>query len=199
MIQLQLDLRGFPFKDILKKYEPCGFFPLQGDFLQTATGRIQLQLGGATPGTEHDQVYIVGDAELDGAIEVSLVDDFALTEGDAFTILHATGAITGQFAGLADGALVGEFGDTGLRIQYSEHDISLVAVSPTVIPDLNSDNQIDRTDASLFVRGFGLTDGAAFADGAVTGDGAVIVSTLPMLFTLNTNSSAGKTAFSHLE
>ncbi|MEZ4697330.1 MAG: T9SS type A sorting domain-containing protein [Rhodothermales bacterium] len=72
-----------------------GTFPIGGDFIQTAVGVLQIELGGTADGA-YDVVAVSGDASLSGTIELSLINNFVPMVGDSFVVLTATG-IVGTF------------------------------------------------------------------------------------------------------
>ena len=75
----------------------AGIISIDGDYTQTANGVLEIQLGGTTPGTEHDQLVVTGTATMDyGTLNVTLEPDYSPQEGDEFLIIdHTTG--TGTF------------------------------------------------------------------------------------------------------
>ncbi|MFH1679451.1 MAG: right-handed parallel beta-helix repeat-containing protein [Candidatus Eisenbacteria bacterium] len=68
-----------------------GTLSFLGDFVQTATSEIEVEIGGTAPGTGHDVFAITGAAALDGALYVTLVDDFEPVEGDSFALITIGG------------------------------------------------------------------------------------------------------------
>jgi autotransporter-associated beta strand protein len=65
-----------------------------GDYTQGSSGTLEIEVGGTTAGTEYDVLNIGGTADLAGNIQIVLIDNFAPTPGDRFTILN--------YAALAD-------------------------------------------------------------------------------------------------
>jgi Tol biopolymer transport system component len=108
---------------------------------------LEIELGGLVAGSQFDQLVVAGDATLAGTLDVSLIDDFALSLGDAFEIIDITGALSGTFAGLAEGDSVGNFGGTSLRITYAGGDGNDVALFVPGLPgDFNFDGAVDAAD-----------------------------------------------------
>jgi hypothetical protein len=64
-----------------------------GDFSQTATGEIEVEIGGTTPGSEHDRLAIIGNATLGGALYVTLLPGFLPMEGDSFAVITSGGVL----------------------------------------------------------------------------------------------------------
>ena len=98
----------------------AGVMTIAGSYNQTATGRLMIELGGLTPGAEHDQLIITNLANLDGALEVALINGFSLGFNQTFDILTSGNVLTGQFTDLSDGALVGTYNGIDLFIRYTE-------------------------------------------------------------------------------
>ncbi len=65
----------------------AGSITVQGDYTQSADGILDIELGGATAGTQYDQLTVTGTATMAGTLNVSLIDGFIPQVGDSFTIL----------------------------------------------------------------------------------------------------------------
>ena len=90
-------------------------------------------------------MHVDGEASLDGALQVSLVDGFQPKIGNRFDILDF-GSSTGAFSGLAEGGLVGNFGGANLLITYlggDGNDVTLLAALPG---DFDLDGDADGFD-----------------------------------------------------
>ena len=93
-------------------------------------GVAQFDILGTTPGTQHDTVNVTGTVTLTGAT-LQLAGAYVPVAGNTFTIIANDGAdaVTGTFAGLAEGASV-TFNGVSLRITYaggSGNDVVLTA------------------------------------------------------------------------
>lgn len=77
--------------------DSAGELTLQGNYIQTAAGRLRVELGGLAPGSEHDLLDVHGTATLAGALEVALLDGWQPQTGDQMTVLTAD-QIVGQFS-----------------------------------------------------------------------------------------------------
>ena len=118
---------------------PSGILTIAGDYTQTATGTLNLEIGGLAAGTFFGQLAVAGDLNLDGtALNVNLADGFAPLTGDSFRIVDRTGAgsVNGSFAGLAEGSILG-VDDSKLHVTYSGgtgDDVVLTAINlaPTI-------------------------------------------------------------------
>jgi len=87
---------------------------------------LEIQLGGTTPGTEHDQLVVTGDATLSGILNVSLIDGFEPKLGDSFFIVNHLESGTFNFSveNLPDltGGLM-------MEIAYADPGVTLTVVS----------------------------------------------------------------------
>ncbi|MDC0935043.1 PEP-CTERM sorting domain-containing protein [Pirellulales bacterium] len=74
-----------------------GVMTINGDYTQLADGALEIEIGGLSRGDEHDALIVNGQTDLDGVLEVLLVDGFSPEAGDAFDVLDLDGA-EGGFA-----------------------------------------------------------------------------------------------------
>jgi hypothetical protein len=67
----------------------AGTITITESYVQNAAGSYTVEIGGLTPGTDHDQVNLSGTdgVTLDGTLDVSLIGGFIPTDGDSFTIM----------------------------------------------------------------------------------------------------------------
>lgn len=70
---------------------------LPGTYVQGAGATLEIEIGGASPGSQHDQLIIEGNATLDGKLRVTAIDGFSPQVGDSFTILTAA-SVVGTFS-----------------------------------------------------------------------------------------------------
>jgi fibronectin-binding autotransporter adhesin len=70
-----------------------GFSPeiihINGDYVQSPNGTLEIEVAGYTPGTGHDQLIVSGTASLSGRLEISLLSGFVPLVGTGITILTA--------------------------------------------------------------------------------------------------------------
>lgn len=77
-----------------------GQFSLNGNFVQGAGGALLIELSGATPVSQFDFFDVNGAVNLNGSVQVSLLNGFSPALNDTFRFLEFNaGARTGQFAG----------------------------------------------------------------------------------------------------
>jgi hypothetical protein len=86
-------------------------------FLGNST-MTEIELGGLGLG-QFDQLVVSGDLNLAGSLSISLIDGHTLGLNQQYLIGDVSGLLSGQFNGLSEGALVGNFGGTDLFISYS--------------------------------------------------------------------------------
>ena len=132
-------------------------------------GDLNIELAGLLPG-EFDQLRIAGDASIDGYLAIELLDGFLPSPNDEFEILDIGGTLSGQFVGLDEGDLVGNFGGENLFISYTAGDGNDISLFTTGIPgDLNGDQLIDAADVGVMFGNWGSI-GSGSADGNLNGD-----------------------------
>jgi len=71
--------------------ESPGIITVQGDYAQQSDGVLEIQLGGTTPGTGHDQLVLTGTATMTGTLNVTLIDGYTPQAGDTFFIIDHSG------------------------------------------------------------------------------------------------------------
>ncbi len=65
-----------------------GILTVMGDFPQTATGNLNIEIGGHAAGVDYDQLKITGHATLNGALNIQLINGFRPSGGDSFEIIR---------------------------------------------------------------------------------------------------------------
>lgn len=91
------------------------------------TNTLEIELAGLALG-EFDRLEILQDLDIDGLLDVTLIDGFTLGLNQQFEILDVDGTTTGQFIGLSEGDLVNTFGGIDLFISYTAGDGNDVAL-----------------------------------------------------------------------
>ena len=118
----------------------AGVMTIDGDYFKVE-GSKEIELGGLFDGdgdkalTEHDWLEVTGDAELSGTLDVKLIDGFDLDRGNVFNFLRVGGILSGQYDGLSEGDLVGNFGGQDLFITYRGGDGNDVALFTNAVPE----------------------------------------------------------------
>lgn len=73
-----------------------GTLAITGNWTQSGSGRLKIDLGGYTPGTDFDVLNVSATATLAGQVRVASINGFEPAFGDLFSILNA-GAVVGTF------------------------------------------------------------------------------------------------------
>ena len=68
-----------------------------GNYIPSSTGVLEIELGGLTPGSSHDQLAVTGNANLNGTLNISLFGGFIPAAGDSFVVLTTTGSVSDSF------------------------------------------------------------------------------------------------------
>jgi hypothetical protein len=75
-----------------------GVLTITGSYTQTATGNLHIDIGGPNSGTDYDQLLIMGNASLAGALNVSMINGYTLpdvgTQFMVMTFASSSGAFT---------------------------------------------------------------------------------------------------------
>ena len=65
-------------------FEPDGTVVVTGNYEQTATGSLEIEMSGPVPGVSHDEVVVLGNATLGGMLRVELINGFDPVALDVF-------------------------------------------------------------------------------------------------------------------
>ena len=117
------------------------------------TGSLAIELGGLAPGTEYDEVEVLGVATLGGTLEVELINGFTPSEGDMFEILTAAD-VQNTFAIESFPALV----DLHWSIDYGATSVVLSVVAG-LAGDYNDDGIVDAADYTVWRDNLGAAAG----------------------------------------
>lgn len=98
-----------------------GILTLSGNYTQGSTGHLQIEIAGATPGTQYDRLAVGGTATLDGALDVTTTG----SQTGSFQVLTATGGRSGTFASVN---VTGQSYTT----QYNADNVTLVSQTTAV-------------------------------------------------------------------
>lgn len=124
-----------------------GILTIDGDYTQAATGTLEIEVGGLTPGNgpdNHDQVVVSGVAALDGRLEVPIINGFVPNAGDEITFLTAGLGVTGEFNALTAPGLASANPNVAVAIQYNANDVRLRFVAPAT--DIQFHGQLASVD-----------------------------------------------------
>ncbi|MCX6878799.1 MAG: hypothetical protein NTW21_34055 [Verrucomicrobia bacterium] len=97
------------------------------DYMQTAAGTLAMDLNGTTLGN-FDRLLVNGSAQLAGNLTLTLGGGYVPALGNTFTIVSATGGVTGAFAPLVQP--VGMPSGTAFTVTYTPTTVVLSVVTP---------------------------------------------------------------------
>jgi hypothetical protein len=137
-----------------------GTLTIDGNYLQDSDGTLLIELGGTTPGTHFDSLQITGGANLDGTLDVSLIDGFVPGPGDSFIILNAAAGIVDTFA---TEILPAVGGGLLLEVEYGAEDVVLNTVG--VLGDYNLNGIVDAADYTVWRDSLGQMGTTLAANG----------------------------------
>jgi hypothetical protein len=77
-----------------------GILVINGNYAQTSSGTLAVELGGTTPGSGYDQLLVSGNVSLDGTLNVTFCCAFPGAAGNSYNIITTTApnGITGNFS-----------------------------------------------------------------------------------------------------
>ncbi len=112
-----------------------------GDVVFGSFSSLEIEIGGTTPGAEHDQLIIGQAAFLGGTLNVVLINGFVPQPGDWFEVLIGA-TVTGTFSSVSLPAApplqwVITYGSTFVRLAVA------------IRPDLDVDGDVDADDLAL--------------------------------------------------
>jgi len=83
---------------------PLGTLFMDGNYTQNSSGTLNVEIGGTTPGTQHDQLRVfngvasgTGNTNLSGTLNVNFVNGFTPSAGQFFQIMTCQTSCNGQF------------------------------------------------------------------------------------------------------
>jgi T5SS/PEP-CTERM-associated repeat protein len=162
-----------------------GILTFNGSYAQTPAGKLQIEIGGTTPGTGYDQLTVSGAVTLGGTLQVSLINSFAPALGNRFDILD-WGSRTAAFSTVTLPPLSGTLA-WGTSALYSAGILSVIDTN--YLPgDFNRNGQLSVADVGVLESalkdlsayqathgpgGGALTSAQLVSLGDLTGDGLV--------------------------
>jgi autotransporter-associated beta strand protein len=106
-----------------------GIIRIEGDYSQENSGVLEIEVGGLTPGTQHDQLQVTGSASLDGRLEVPLIDGFVPVAGNEIHFVVAQ-EVNGVFDSIFSPNLASVAPDLALDVDEFQGRIRFVNVAP---------------------------------------------------------------------
>jgi len=94
-----LDISGITFANT-GNFSPgnsAGNLSITGDVSLASTSTVDIEIGGATAGSEFDQLNISGQAALDGTLNITLINGFVPQTGQTYEIIFGS-TLSGSFS-----------------------------------------------------------------------------------------------------
>jgi hypothetical protein len=88
---------------ILAPGQSAGGTTITGSYIQQSAATLEIEIGGTIPMLQHDLVNVLGAVTLGGQLQLSLIDGFVPGPESIFTVLGASGNMTGEFSNIASG------------------------------------------------------------------------------------------------
>src|SRR5262249_32077249 len=78
-----------------------------GNVILNPSAKLHMELGGTTPGTQHDRITVSGTITVGGTLDVLPINGFHPQPGQSFVLIDnlGNGPILGTFAGISEGSL----------------------------------------------------------------------------------------------
>ncbi len=106
-----------------------------GDFHQTASSVLDIEIGGMTAGSDHDEFVVLDSVSLAGTINLTTVNGFAPAIGDSFVVVTHNGRV-GQFANITS-SIPG--GGEAFQVAYYPNQVVVKTVRSNNLPILGTD------------------------------------------------------------
>lgn len=124
--------------------EDIGQLSISGSYTQSATGTLEIDIGGLMPITQHDVLSVGGPASLDGTLRIRFVNGFVPSIGQSFTIMTYPSR-TGAFSMI-------DVPCAGVSVSVNATSVVAEVVSGVaVLGDMNCDCVADLADIGPFV------------------------------------------------
>jgi hypothetical protein len=130
--------------------ESIGLLSVEGNYTQTIAGALTIEIENVgTPGSDHDQLALTGNATLGGVLRLESFNGYTPQIGDTFTVLTAS-AVLGRFHAVIP---CGTY-----EVSYTATTVEIEVISgPPVLGDLSCDGDADFQDAGFLCLQLGLT------------------------------------------
>lgn len=124
-----------------------GTLTINGSYTQTSDGALHIELGGGSARSNgHDQLVISGNASLDGALQLSLINTCKLAVGQEFVVLTSN-ALTGKFSAVE--------GPAGLHVIYDNQSVTVKVVEEICPADVSCDGLVNVDDLLAVIGTWG--------------------------------------------
>jgi hypothetical protein len=166
----RLEIGFFATEVSIDVIEP-GKATIRSPFSQTIDGEFAVDLGGLIQATEFDWLEVIGQARLNGTIEVQLIDGYQPMVGDTFQVLTAN-VVINTFDTIVTLDETNMF-SYEISAIYSATDVVLQIDDIYLSADFDHDDDVDGKDFLILQLGLGLTMEVDNANGDANGDGLV--------------------------
>ena len=124
-----------------------GIIKIQGDYTQEFDGMLEIEVGGLTAGTQHDQLQVTGSASLGGRLEVPIINGFVPALNNQITFLTSSD-VSGQFDSLSSPNLAQVVPSLAIQVIYNNNNARLRFVAPsTAIQFVAATPTVDWSEA----------------------------------------------------
>ena len=180
-----------------------GILYITGNYTQTKSGTLSVNVAGPDPGTEYDQLIITGSATVDGTLSISAVNEFDPNESETFPIMTFKSS-SGKFAtinGLGSGpfaAFQAVYDPTNLTLEVNPK-ATKTTVSSSPTPSYYGQAVTFTATVTPLTPGAGTPTGTVtFEDGGNDlGPGNVTTGNGVLTATFTTSASAPLAAGTH--
>ncbi len=132
-----------------------GQLAMNSTYTQNSFGTLDIEIGGPTPGTQHDRLAITGNATLAGRIAVRFIGGFQPTAGSTYTVLTCN-ARTGVFPTIV---LLDPLDGLEVAVDYTSTSVIVRVVQCTPCTpcdgDVNCDFALDGFDVETQEKAVG--------------------------------------------
>ncbi len=135
-----------------------GQLNISGSYIQTAQGQLDIQIGGTSVGSNYDQLAVSGVMNLNGTLNVTLIDPFVPAVGNQF-VATTFGSRTGDFSTVNGLVLTTNL---ALQASYTASALDLVATAtnspgapPSIVAQPQSQSIINGETANFSVTATG--------------------------------------------
>jgi hypothetical protein len=128
---------------------PLGALQITGNLPQSSNGAINIQIGGTNAGVNYDQLIVTGNAALNGALNIGLVNGFQPSDGETFEVIKYA-SHTGSFDNISGLNLGGGF---YLEPTFGSTNLILTTIDNRPRPRFSSPRRFPNGDIHFTLTG----------------------------------------------